>query len=578
MANKNKRLVLWLLGFVVLISALTTAGVVLLLDSNPVTLNTEAQTLHLRLRPGMTEAPGNEGLVMDPAELPPLTSEVSHAIRSAITDDGISEILVEIDGLNIGWGQAEEIRSALAEFQASGKACTTWAEGYDIRAYFVSSACGTIAMTPEGLPLVNGMNINQSYYAGALELLGVQANFEHVGDFKSAVEPYERNAPSEAAQLATNSLLDSLYGSVTASIATGRNVDIQTIHGLIDDPPITGAKAVERGLIDQRIYRTDLLKQIDDEHGRIKGSTYIGDLRGGWSVGQSITVVHADGPIVSGRGGSDMFGENMIGSRGLSNILKDLTEDDNTAAVVLRVNSPGGSGMASDDIWNQVLALKAEKPVVVSMGDYAASGGYYISMPADRIVALPTTITGSIGVFGGKMNLAGLFEKAGVTQFEYSRGARSDLLSTVEDFDPEDRALFRSFLHTFYDTFLHKAAEGRGMTKEDMHAVAQGRVWTGVQAVENGLVDELGGLHDAIRIAAELANISEYKVDRLPERKGFLDQLLDEMANPDSAAVRVQIPGLPQQLSGPIRALFVLEQVLVDGGVAAMLPGQLDIH
>ena len=234
--------------------------------------------------------------------------------------------------------------------------------------------------------------------------------------------------------------------------------------------------------------------------------------------------------------------------------------------------------MASDDIWNEVIALKAKKPVVVSMGDYAASGGYYISMPADRILALPTTITGSIGVFGGKMNMAGLFEKAGMTQFEYSRGERSDLLSNVENFDEEDRALFRHFLGTFYNTFLDKAAEGRGMSKEAVHEVAQGRVWTGVQALEHGLIDELGGLHEAIAVAAELAKVTEYSVERLPERKGFLDQLMEEMANPNPEGVSINIPGLPHHLAEPMRALFVLDRVLSDGGVAAMLPGQLDVR
>jgi ClpP class serine protease len=162
-----------------------------------------------------------------------------------------------------------------------------------------------------------------------------------------------------------------------------------------------------------------------------------------------------------------------------------------------------------------------------------------------------------------------------MTRFEYSRGARSDLLSTVENFDEDDRALFRHFLNTFYETFLTKAAEGRGMTTEAVHAVAQGRVWTGVQALEHGLIDELGGLHDAVRIAAELADVSSYSVTRLPERKGFLDQLLDEITNPDN--VRIQIPGVPLEMASPIRSLLVLEQVLNDGGVAAMLPGQIEI-
>ena len=192
MATKNRRLVLWLLGFVVFISVLTTGAVILLLDSNPVVLNTESQALHIRISPNMTEAPGNEGLLIDPADLPPLTTEVAAAIRVAAQDEQISELFIEIDGLNIGWGQAEELRTAIAAFSSAEKPCTVWAESYDLRSYFVASACTHIAMAPEGLPLVNGMNITQSYYAGTLELLDVEANFEHVGDFKSAVEPYER--------------------------------------------------------------------------------------------------------------------------------------------------------------------------------------------------------------------------------------------------------------------------------------------------------------------------------------------------------------------------------------------------
>jgi len=576
MANKNRKLVLWLLAFVVFISVVTTVAVVMLLDTKPVVLNTEAQALHIRISPSMTEAPGNEGLLVDPADLPPLTTELTAALRSAGDDESVAELLIEIDGIGVGWGQAEEIRTAIAAFSESGKPCTAWAESYDIRAYFIASACEKIAMAPEGLPLVNGMNITQSYYAGTFELLDVQANFEHVGDFKSAVEPYERAEPSEAAQLATNSLLDSLYGMVTLAIAEGRGQTIEQVHALIDNPPITGIDALSRGLIDERIYRPELLRRYDDDAGRMKGSAYIADTRGGWSVGPSIAVVHADGPIVSGRGGPDMFGDNMIGSRGLNKILGNLKDDDNIAAVVLRVNSPGGSGMASDDIWNEVVALKAEKPVVVSMGDYAASGGYYISMPADKIVALPTTITGSIGVFGGKMNLSGLLQKGGMSHFEFSRGARSDLLSTVENFDPQDRALFRHFLESFYETFLNKAGEGRDMSRDEVHAVAQGRVWTGKQAHAHGLVDQIGGLHDAIQAAAELADIDDYQIERLPKRKGFMDQLLEEMTNADS--VQITIAGLPSPAQENLQALFLLNEVLQDGGVAAILPGSMDFH
>ena len=422
------------------------------------------------------------------------------------------------------------------------------------------------------------MNVNQTYFAGTLEMLDVRANFEHVGDFKSAVEPYERTGPSAPAAEATNALLDSLFDHIVQRMAEGRGIDTTQIKALIDDPPITAKDAADRGLIDERVYRSDLLDRIDADGGRIKGHTYLEEAANSWSDQGTIAVVHADGPIMSGKGGPDMFGDSVIGSRSMVRTLNELREDETVSAVVLRVNSPGGSAMASDDIWNAVERLKAAKPIVASMGDYAASGGYYISMGTQRIFAEPTTVTGSIGVFGGKMNLAGLFAKAGMSQHTFSRGARSDLLSIVDDFDEADKALFRTFLEGFYTTFINKAAQGRGMTPEAIHAVAQGRVWTGNQALDHGLVDEIGGLDAAIAASADLAGISNYSVERLPERKGFMDQLLEEFSNPDRDSIRLQIPAITPAMQSAIRSLMLLDGVLQDGGVAAMLPGQLNIQ
>jgi protease IV len=578
MASKSKRLILWLIGLMMLICIVTTFSIVLLMDSGPVALSTESKWLHLRLTERMTEAPGTEGLVMDPADLPPLTSQVSKAIHKAATDDNIHGLLLEIDGLAIGWAQAEEVHRALRAFTASEKPCTAWSETYDTKRYFVAAGCDTVALSPEGLPLVNGMNVNQTYFAGTLEMLDVRANFEHVGDFKSAVEPYERTGPSAPAAEATNALLDSLFDHIVQRMAEGRGIDTTQIKALIDDPPITAKDAADRGLIDERVYRSDLLDRIDADGGRIKGHTYLEEAANSWSDQGTIAVVHADGPIMSGKGGPDMFGDSVIGSRSMVRTLNELREDETVSAVVLRVNSPGGSAMASDDIWNAVERLKAAKPIVASMGDYAASGGYYISMGTQRIFAEPTTVTGSIGVFGGKMNLAGLFAKAGMSQHTFSRGARSDLLSIVDDFDEADKALFRTFLEGFYTTFINKAAQGRGMTPEAIHAVAQGRVWTGNQALDHGLVDEIGGLDAAIAASADLAGISNYSVERLPERKGFMDQLLEEFSNPDRDSIRLQIPAITPAMQSAIRSLMLLDGVLQDGGVAAMLPGQLNIQ
>lgn len=578
MAKNNKRLLFWLFGFMILICVATVAGVILLMNSGPITLTNESSTIHFTLNTQIREAPGNEGLFSDPADLPPLSTELAQAIAAARDDSEVDGILLEIKGLAVGWAQAEELRGALESFVSSGKPCTAWSEQYGNKEYYVASACSSIAMAPEGLPLVAGLNVSQTYFAGALEKLGVRANFEHVGDFKSAVEPYERTGPSEAAAAATNALLDSLYGTMVQVMATGRNITTDQMTDLINDPPITGEAALSRGLIDERIYRQAMINRFKDESSLTSGKEYLRSVRSSWSSSSNlIAVIYADGPIMSGTGGADFMGDTVIGSASLNKLIRSVGNNDDVAAVVLRINSPGGSGMASDAIWDQINELKKKKPVVASMGDYAASGGYYIAMNADRIFAQPNTVTGSIGVFGGKMNLAGLFEKAGMTQYEFSRGDRSDLLSNTEDFDEDDRLLFRRFLETFYTTFVSKAAEGRGMTFEEMHLVAQGRVWTGEQAVERGLVDELGSLEDAIRAAANLAEVSSWTVERLPERKGFMDQLLDELANPEQVRVELHVPGITPGMNQSMRNLLVLDDILENGGVAAMLPGELRI-
>ena len=575
MATKNKHLVLWLIGFLILICAVTTASILILVDSGPTLLvKNDSEWLKVRVSGGIKDAPGSEGLVMDPANLPPLSSDLAATITAKATDDGVKGLFLEIDQVGMGWAQVESLRRAVTAFADAGKPCIAWSEVYDTKSYYLASACETVAIAPEGLTLVNGMNVNQSYYAGTIDLLGVSANFEHVGDFKSAVEPYERTGPSEAAQAATNGLLDGLYDHITSGMAVGRGLPPEAMLELIDNPPLTAKHAVERGLVDERVYRTDLITRLEDDGGLL---TVDGPEMGRGFGAMRIAVIHADGPIMPGKGGADVFGDSVVGSRSLIKIIEDVAEDDAFEAVVLRVNSPGGSGSASDDIWYALESLKTKKPLVVSMGDYAASGGYYIAMGADRIFAEPTTITGSIGVFGGKMNMAGLLEKGGVSRFEFSRGARSDLLSTMEDFDPEDRALFRSFLSEFYQTFITKAAEGRSMDVDAIHAVAQGRVWTGTQALDHGLVDELGGLSDAVTAAATMAGLPDASFARFPERKDFFEQLMEELSNPGGGDAATAILGLPKPAQSGIRALYTLDRVLAGGGVAAMLPGELTV-
>lgn len=581
MAKKNKKLFIWLFGFLVVIASVTGVGVVMLMDSTPVVLNQEPRWLVVSVGTRNAESPGSEGLFVDPAQVPPLSTAVSSAIRHASTDDSVHSILFKINGLSGGWGQAEDLRSALSTFREAGKSCTVWGPSFDTKSYFVASACDRVSTAPAGITMVTGLNMTQTYYSDAFEKFGVTANFEHVGDFKSAVEPYERSGPSPDAALATNALLDSLYGTIVSGIANGRQVESAIVEEWINNPPLAAAHAEARGMIDDRMYEDQVDDTVVGDAESVSIRRYIDGISGGWGSNGQIAVLYLEGPIVVGAGDAGLFSDRMIGSVTTTDAIEELRKDSNVDAVVLRVSSPGGSGQASDDIWDAINRLKEVKPVVVSMGDYAASGGYYIAMNANHIVAQPTTITGSIGVFGGKMNFSGLLAKVGVTQHQYARGDRSDLLSSTDDFDEQDRAVFRGFLSHFYSDFIGKAALGRGMTDDEMHAVAQGRVWTGTQALDHGLVDSLGTLDDAVEKAAELANLGPgYDVDRLPKTKDFFEQLMEEMAGQSDVALQRSLyrNAVPSALDEPLRTAWLLDRLSAHGSVIAMMPSVIEFH
>ena len=573
--TKSTRLLLWLAGIGVLIMVAVTVAVVLLLQDGAPGFDDE-QWLHLRFSPMMADAPGNEGLLMDPADMPPLTSELSAAILHAATDESTPGLLIEMTPIAVGWAGTQELRDALVAFQDSGKPCIVWGDQFTNREYYLASACDDIRLAPAGITLVNGLSMTHTYYANTLAELGISANFEHVGDFKSAVEPYERTGPSEAASEATDALLDSLYSQFLRGISEGRGITMEEAGALINNPPMNPDDALARGMVDSLAYRDQVLDEVGEE--RRKMSDYLKQLRRDWTRGdQRVAVIYAEGAIISGESGSELFGGSYIGDRTLSSQLRAAREDDDIAAVVLRVNSPGGSGSASDTIWREVALTRDVKPVVISMGDYAASGGYYISMGANHIFAEPGTLTGSIGVFGGKMNLAGFYEDwLKMSMHTYQRGELANLFSTMSDFDEAEREVFRAFLQGFYTTFVTKAAEGRSMTYEELHTVAQGRVWTGEQALELGLIDELGSTGDAIAAAADLAGVTDYAIQRIPERKGFFDQLMDELANPEASISLAD--ELPVGIRDALSVTATLEQVLGAGGPVTMLPGVIEIR
>lgn len=622
MAGKSTRLLLVVAVIGVVVMVAVTVAAVILLRGDGLGGSGEPEWLHVRVSSSIGDAPGSEGIIMDAHDLPPLSSELARAITDAATDDGVEGVFLEIQSVGMGWAQLDSVRRSLDTLREAGKPCVAWAPAMTNKEYFLASACEEIHLAPAGLFFVNGLSVTQSYYAGTFEKIGVTANFEHVGDFKSAIEPYQRTGPSDAASEAMNTLLDSLFGQLVAGVATGRKMEPEQARALIEDPPLTPEGALAAGLIDHLSYRDQVIERLldegegealpDDEEiagddaAQVKGEDaapeedededepdeddllklkdYLSDRRASWSEGSdSVAVVYAEGQIIDGESGNEFFGGQMIGDITLVKSLEKLRDDDDVVAVVLRVNSPGGSGSASDAIWRAVERVKEKKPIVVSMGDYAASGGYYISAGASYIFAERGTLTGSIGVFGGKLVLGGAMEKIGVTTYTYERGAYASLFSSSRPFSDNDRAKFRTFLESFYQTFLDRCAAGRDMSKEDVHAVAQGRVWTGEQALDRGLIDELGGVDDAIAKAVALAgaDAADVEIRRLPERKGFLDQLMSDLQNPSAAVdARLAPPELlaSPEIRGAVRDGLMLERVLSGNGVAAMLPGTLVVE
>ncbi len=560
---------------------------------------TDESWLHVKLEGIVPDAPVQGGLLMQPDEAPPLISEISAALRKAGTDDRIEGVLLRLDNPMLGWAGAQEIRDALFDLREEGKPCVVYSEMYTSGTYYLASACDKVVLAPSGLSMVSGLALSVTYYRDAFDHLGIEPEFVHAGEFKSGVEPYVRNGPSPAAEEAYNDLADQVYEQMVAGIAEGRDMPAEQVRTYIDGMRLNPEVALERGLVDAlafpdavgkslgRVGEEDWHEEVgrlheewDDDRLRDRFTSlreYVKEIRAAnQRRGDRIAVIHADGPIQSGDAQPSLFGGAVLTDGAFRQWMREARTDDRVKAVVVRVNSPGGSGLASDMMWHEVERTKAEgKPVVVSMGDYAASGGYFISANADWIVTQPATLTGSIGVLGGKFNVEGTFDKIGVSQTRYKRGELSDLLSLTTPFSEEGREAFRDYLDGFYELFVQKVADGRGMSYEEAEAVSGGRVWTGTQAVDNGLADELGGLDQAIAKAAELAEVDTWSLRRLPEQKGLFELLLADLSR-SSAAPRVEVSFLPEipGTQAAVEELVLLSEMLADGGALTYLPGQ----
>ncbi|HEV7904129.1 MAG TPA: signal peptide peptidase SppA [Pyrinomonadaceae bacterium] len=517
-------------------------------------------------------------------------------IKKAKADKRIGAILLEIDMTMIGWGKADEIRDTIADFRSTGKPVYAYMEYGTNKEYYLATACDRIYVAPIGDLFIVGLAADVMSLGGSLDKLGVKADFYQIGKYKTAPEQYTRKEMSEASREVITSIIDEFFARYVSTIASTRKKSVEDVRALIDNAPLGAWEAKAAGLIDDAKYRDEVEDELKKRLGykdadklrKVGESDYrrVTPESVGLAQGERIAVIFASGPI--GGGSSDdgsAVSSQSTGSDTVVKALNDARDDKTIKAIILRVDSPGGTSYASDVIWHAVEKAKAQKPVVVSMSDVAASGGYYISATASKIIAEPSTITGSIGVYAGKPVIKGFYDWIGVNNEYVLRGKQAGMFRETEPFNADERAKFESMLKSFYyDDFLPKVAKGRSKDVEYVDSIAQGRVWTGTQAKERGLVDEFGGMDKAVEVAKQLANLPADKGVRrviFPAPRPFLQQWLGGSGD-DSASVKAREQraalesALPEDMRRALRYMSILEN-MKRGETMAMLPFDLQI-
>ena len=447
-----------------------------------------------------------------------LLADVLDGLRRARGDQRVKALVAKVGGRNIGLAMVQELRGAIEEFREAGKLTVAWAETFGESSagnvpYYLATAFDTIYLQPSGDLGLTGIAVERRFYRGTLDRVGVEFQVGKRHEYKNAADQFTERSFTEPAREATRRVTASIIDQLTDAIAARRKIDPAQARALIDQGPFLSAQALDAGLVDALGYRDEVFAAVRKQVGQDTILQYVSRYRRSHALAerarklpaprqQSVALIYATGAIRRGRSGRGPLPGGSIGSDTIAAALRAAAGDDRARAIVLRVNSPGGSYVASDTIWREVVrAREAGKPVVVSMGDVAASGGYYISMAADAIVAQPGTITGSIGVLSGKPVLAEMLGRAGVTTDSVAEGAHSAMFTTSRPFSEDEWALVNSWLDHIYADFTGKVAAGRSLSAERVHELARGRVWTGADALANGLVDELGGLDRAVDLA-----------------------------------------------------------------------------
>ncbi len=532
--------------------------------------------LVLSLRGDIPEAaPVNIAIPFLQQQEAPTVRDIWTSLRQAAKDNRIKAIVLEPRGLVAGWGRLEEVRQELLDFKKSGKPVYAFLESPGSREYYLASTADKIYLSPGDMLNVKGFLLEAMYLKNGLDKLGVQFDVDHIGKYKDAGDIFTRTNMSPETREVLGQVLDQIYGEFCTTIAQGRHKTPDQIKTLLDMGPFTADQAKSAGLIDALGYNDELYADLTkktglDKMNKVEIRTYF---RAEPGQGDRIAVLVGEGDIVQGDPSNSLGSESEIADRAFGRLIRQVKDDSSVKGVIIRVNSPGGDSLASDIILHELKGLSAVKPTVISMSDVAASGGYYISMTGDPVLAYPDTITGSIGVLYARPMIHGLLDKLGIQTDLLTRGKLADMDSITQPLSDAERQKLHESIVSTYKLFVSKVASARKKAYDQIDQIAQGRVWMGEQARQNGLVDQLGGLDQAVALVRERAHLSstgETNLVMFPPRRSLWEVLAN--STPESlqnasteSKIRQALPSLPST-------------ALLKGGLLRILPYRIDIH
>jgi protease IV len=504
----------------------------------------------------------------------PTVRDVWSSLRQAATDNRIKAVVIQPSNLAVGWGKLQELRQDLIDFKRSGKPVYALLRRPGSREYYLASIADKLYLSPDDMLDVKGFRVEELFFKNSLDKLGINIEVDHIGRYKDAGDMFTKTNMSPETREVFNQVLDQVYGDFCSTIGAARHKSADDIKALIDMGPFLAAQAKAAGLVDELGYEdqvyADLKKKVGGELNKANIRTYFHAVPG---RGDRIALLVGEGDIVSGEADNSIDNQGVIASGAFSKLVRQVRNDRSIKGVILRVDSPGGDSVASDELLHELKLLSGAKPLVISMSDVAASGGYFMSLTGDPIISYPDTITGSIGVLYLRPNLHGLFDKLGVSDDMVTRGKLADMDSPYVPLSDAAHQKLHDSIAATYRSFVSKVATARKKSYDQIDPLAQGRVWMGAQAQQNGLLDTLGGLDQAVALVRKRANLSptgDTNLVMYPPRRTLLDVLASSSAETmasQAAETRIRqlVPGLPSQ-------------ILLKGGLLRMLPYRLTIQ